>query len=318
MKSIKLLLLLASVILYACSHNTSGVSEAKLEETGPTEHVTTRIVQADLAYPIRNMHVIGDRVICKTDVESPVFIAYDTTHYGKVEEFGTLGHGHNEWQWPHIVERADNGYDIFDNGKKKIQRFHNDTLVSETTWEDMVAVNEPHRINERYSGYSYIRPGKSTLRIYDADTYECTDEYVISDEKHADESSYIVCVWDGDAGHIAIAHMCKKEFYVLELGRDGKVAHSVKYVGDYDFNPKEHLYYTNVSVSNGRIYLVSQEHVDLEKMSGYSEIDIFDTSGKHIRKLVLDVMASYMCVAGDDIWLLDTDNNLRIYQGATK
>lgn len=98
-----------------------------------------------------------------------------------------------------------------------------------------------------------------------------------------------------------------------------EAAHSVKYVGDYDFNPKEHLYYTNVSVSNGRIYLVSQEHVDLEKMSGYSEIDIFDTSGKHIRKLVLDVMASYMCVAGDDIaWLLDTDNNLRIYQGATK
>lgn len=318
MKSIKHLLLLASVILSACSHNSSGLSEAKMEETGTTEHVTTRIVQEDIAYPINNMHVVGDRVLCVTDVESPVYIAYDAKHYGKVKEFGTIGHGHNEWQWPDIVERGDKDYDIFDNGKKRIQRYHNDTLVSEMPWDEMVAVNDMHRINDRYSGYSYLTPGKATLYIYDADTYECTDKYVISDEKHADKSSYILCEWDGDANHIVMAHIFKKELYVMELDRDGKVAQGVKYVGDYDFNPEKHVYYSTVSVSNGRIYLLSQQHIDLEKMSGYSEIDIFDISGRHIRRLELDVMAACMCVVDDVIWLLDTDNNIRIYQGATK
>lgn len=316
MKSIKWVLLLACITLSGCTHYTTTMSESKIEETNCKEQIASRIIHADLNYEITDMIVAGDMIVCQTERMSPVFVCYSASEFGKLKEFGSIGRGHNEWIKPHLVARTDNGYDIFDNGKNKILRYNSDTLVSEIKYNEMVAVNYPRMINERYIGFSWIEPNKTALAIYDADTYKCMDEYVFEDETQGGNAINLDFVWAGEENNIVIGHLYKKEFYVLEINHHGKISRVKRYQGDYEFNPEEHVYYSDVSLSNGHVYLLCQQHVNLGNGEGHSEIDVFNTSGEHIKKMDLDVVAQHMCVHDDVIWLLDIDNNLRVCENA--
>lgn len=313
MKHIKHILLLGCIILSGCTHDTTTTSDSKIKETGGKEQITSRIIHANLTYAVTDMIAASDMIICQTERMSPVFVCYSASEFGKRKELGSIGRGHDEWIKPHLVTRADGGYDIFDNGKNKILRYsNNDTLVGEIKYNEMVAVNNPRMINERYSGFSWIEPNKTALAIYDADTYKCMDEYVFEDETQGGNAINWDFVWDGEENNIVIGHLYKKEFYVLEINHHGKILRVGRYKGDYEFNPEEHVYYSDVSLSNGYVYMLCQQHVNLENGDGYSEIDVFNTSGEHIKKMELDVVAQRMCAYDDVIWLLDIDNNLRV------
>lgn len=312
MKIIKYILLLGCIVLSGCARETSTRSESKIEEIGYTEPTATRIVHENLAFSITDMFVMDSMVVCKTEKESPVYICYDVLDGKKVKNLGTIGRAQNEWIKPQMVARSDNGYDIFDNGKAMILSYNNDTLISRKKYQEMIAVNRPRIINEKYSGYSYIQPNKTALVIYNANSYERVDEYAFEDEQQGGNSINWDFSWSGERKNIVIAHLYKKEFYILELNDNGRFSQCKKFVGEYTFNRKEHAYYSDAIISEGLIYLLNQQHVNLVKEDGNSEIDIFDTAGKHIKKLQLDVVARYMCVVGDVIWLLDIGNNLRV------
>ncbi|MDE6159827.1 MAG: hypothetical protein K2F69_07095 [Bacteroidaceae bacterium] len=312
MKHIKYILILGSAMLFGCAHNTKKVSETTIQETDTQEQTTTQVIHKDMPFGIEDMVAVGNMVVCKKEANSHVFVCFNTSNFTKMKEFGTIGRSHDEWIQPHIVARENNGYDIFDNGKNKILRYDNDTLVSETEYKNTVAVNNPHMINKMYGGYSYIEPNKIALVLYDSETYERTDEYAFEDEEKKGNAIDWDFMWDGEDSHIVIAHLYKKEFNVVEINEDGKFLQSSRYSGDYTFNPEKHVYYSDVNISNGFIYLLNQQYVNLEDIDGYSEIDIFDINGKCIKKLQLDTIAQRMCVAGDNIWLLDIENNLRV------
>lgn len=312
MRNIKHTLLLGCIILSGCTHDTTTTSEFPIEEIGNTEPTATRIVHESLAFSITDMFVMDSMVVCKTGKESPVYICYDVIDGEKVKNLGTIGRAQNEWIKPQMVARFDNGYDIFDNGKAMILSYNNDTLISRKKYQEMVAVNRPRIINEKYSGYSYIQPNKTALVVYNANTYERVDEYAFEDEQQGGNSINWDFSWSGERKNIVIAHLYKKEFYVLELNDNGRLSQCKKFVGEYTFNPQKHVYYSDVNISNGFIYLLNQQNVNLENIDGYSEIDIFDINGKCIKKLQLDTIAQRMCVADDVVWLLDIDNNLRV------
>lgn len=314
MKNIILILLLMCIMLSGCTHDTGKMSESVIEDTNNKEQITSRIVYEDLSYGITDMIVADSMIVCKTEKESPVYVCFDASDFGKVKEFGIIGRGHGEWVKPHFVSRADNGYDIFDNGKNRILQYRNDTLAGEIKYKKMIAVNQPRTINESYGGYSCIEPNKTALVIYNSDTYEEVDEYVFGEETQKGTSDDLDFVWDGEGNCVVIGHLYKKEFYVMEIDNGGKILRGTRYIGDYEFNPEKHVYYSDVSISNGLVYMLCQQHIDLENAEGFSEIDVFSTSGSHIKKMVLDVVAQRMCVTSDYIGLLDINNNLRVYE----
>lgn len=283
-----------------------------IEENGNTESIATQIVHENLAFSIIDMFVMDSMVVCKTENESPVFMCYDVIDGENKKNLGTIGRAQNEWIKPQMVARTDKGYDIFDNGKAMILSYNNDTLISKRNYQEMIAVNRPRMINETYSGYSYIQPNKTALVIYDAETYKQMDEYAFEDDTQEGHSINWDFSWSGEMKNIVIAHLYKKEFYVLNLNDNGTISQCKKFVGEYVFNRKEHAYYSDAIISDGLIYLLNQQHVKMNNEDGNSEIDIFDMAGKHIKKLQLDIVARYMCVVGDNIWLLDIDNNMRV------
>lgn len=318
MKIVKQIILSGCILLSGCAYDKGNTSESVIQETSAEEQVTSQIVHDDLAYGIKDMIVMDSTIVCQTESESPVYICYNTADFAKTKEFGKIGRGHNEWIKPHLVARANNDYDIFDNGKNRILRYSNDSLVGEVEYKTMVAVNDPHIINKKYSGYTYLEPNKTALVIYDADTYKQMDEFAFEDKEQKGNSINWDFVWDGKENFIVIAHLYKKEFYVIEMNHMGKISQCIRYIGDYAFDPEKHMYYSDVNISNGLIYLLSQQHVNLETGNGYSEIDIFDKSGKHIKKMILDVVAQHMCVTDNSVWLLDIDNNISVVTETNK
>lgn len=318
MKTIKQFILSGCILLTGCASDKSNVSESIIKETGNEERVTAQIVHDNLPYGIKDMIAVDSLIVCHTESESPVYICYNASDFEKKKEFGTIGRGYNEWIKPHLVARTNNGYDIFDNGKNSILRYSNDSLVSEVAYKKMVAVNNPHIINKKYSGYTYLEPNKTALVIYDADTYELTDEFAFEDKEQKGNAINWDFIWDGKENCIVIGHLYKKEFYVIEMNHMGKISQCIRYIGDYAFDPEKHMYYSDVNISNGLIYLLSQQHVNLETGNGYSEIDIFDKSGKHIKKMILDVVAQHMCVTDNSVWLLDIDNNISVVTETNK
>lgn len=259
------------------------------------------------------MAVVDNMVVCKTEQESPVYVGFDTKNFKQVKEFGTIGHGSKEWVSPCLVANATGGYDIIDNGKKKIFHYQGDSLINESEYKMELPVNYPRMFNEKYNGYYCLSPKGTTFVTYNSATYENVDEFVVENETQGDNPINWELSWGGDGNCMVIAHLYKKEFYVMELDETGRFSRNIKYTGaDYTFNPDKIAYYSDVCVSDKHIYLLNQEHVNLETLEGNSEIDVLDTSGKHIKKMELDIVAARICVAGDYIWLLDPENNLRV------
>ena len=73
-------------------------------------------------------------------------------------------------------------------------------------------------------------------------------------------------------------------------------------------------YYSDV-VCGDFIYLLSQREIDLSGMSGTSQIEVYDYSGKPVKLIKLDIMAVRMLYDkhnGRFVFLSPSDNDLHV------
>lgn len=312
MKNIHLILLLIASMACGCGNDKKDVSDAVLENAVVEEQVASKILDDNVDFSIQEMAKMGKFLICMVGTSAPAYIRYDVCNFTKAKAFGTIGRGHGEWIKPHLIPTSSDSYEIWDNGRNRIFQYRNDTLVGDVELKTKLPANNPMLINREYGGFSCIEQDKISLVVYDAKTYRSTDRYCFEDEKQKGNAIYQDFVWNGEGNTIILAHLYKKEFHIMDLDCNGVISHCVKYACDYEFNPEEHVYYSDARIHNGLIYLLCQQNVNPETGDGYSEIDIYDTTGKSVKKIVLDVVAPLFEVFDDNVWLADIDGNIRI------
>lgn len=251
-----------------------------------------------------NWQLTSNEIICRTLEKDSLYKLYTANNVKLVSSFGKKGHGSSEWVAPHLLVKNDSSFVVFDNGTKKLYNVVHDTI----SYLGISAINEPindtKAINYPIIGYVSILPNEQSLKIVNIEQDEIIDRISFVDEKEQGNSSLYDFTWNVVGDKIVIAHLYADRFSVSRINEKGRLLRTDIYETTSGYS-KDKLNYSDVQCGH-YIYLLSQKNIDVNKMEGYSEIDVYDYDGNHQYKIKLAYIADKILLDARNSRLLTT------------
>lgn len=291
-------LLFLLVILASCS---KGVKvENSIENKLNFKDIdTVRVHKIDYTLNADSWFLMGDNIICHTDSPDSIYLVIDKDTFQKKYFFGHRGHGKNEWVSPHSLAKDSYELFVFDNGDKKMYSVMDGRIeyLRGTNIND--AINDARTINYPIVGYVSATPNVQYLKLVNFENGVLVDSISFVDTSNKGNSSLYDFVWNSYRDKIVIAHQHSDRFIVNTIDNKCNIIETTIHKTNDDFS-MDRITYSDISCGK-YIYLLSQKKVNVNDVTGFSEIEIYDYDGTCVKKIVTDIIA--------DKLLLDEQNN---------
>ena len=295
--------LLLTMLLASCNNSSKpSVSYNSKSETLETRDVVVDSLPWDEV--VEGWVLMGNKIICKTPNRDNIYSVYDADSISKLYSFGKEGHGSLEWVAPHLFVQNDSVALVFDNGTKSISIVKNDVISVNNRTPIKDAVNDLKTVNYPIVGYVSLTPDRQELKIVNIENDSIVDRVAFEDKEGKGNSSLFDFAWNVHSNKIVLAHLHSNTFVIYTVDENGRIAQT-DYFGEKEKFSEESFYYTDVQCGDD-IYLLSQKNIDVENMSGNSEIEVYDYEGKGKYKIVLNFIADKMLLNANNKRLLLT------------
>ena len=280
------------LLLLSCNSriNENTYHHPKEDNSLPQEVSAISMAWDEIA--IDGWMISGSKLICKTPHQERIYSVYSLGNLQRIGAFGRKGHGNLEWVAPHLFAQNDSVWMVIDNGDRSVYDIKKGliSLVSKLSINE--PVNDIKTISYPIVGYVSLTPEKQSLKIFDVEQDTLIDEIAFTDQTGKGQSSIYDFVWNVKDARIILGHLYSDTFIICSIDKTGKILRSDYYETDGKYSGGK-CFYTDVQCGD-YIYLLSQRNVDIEKMTGHSEIEVYGYDGKGKRKIILDFIADKM------------------------
>ena len=288
-------LLLSSLLVLASCTKEKAAEIANTITSLKTEKCAEQKIELDPQWGIESLAGVKDSdLICKSTSEDHIFYVLSGDRYTLKKTFGVKGNAANEWIAPHLLFAKQKGLCyVLDNGSRKIHTLKDYQMTSKAESPIKGIANLPKLYGD-FICYTDETPNKLILRLNNFKTNEPIDSIAFEDNKKKGLAYLEGFVYDMDENVVVIAHCIQDRFEICNLSSKQKLIPSVIVKGSGETDENEYTYYSSAVVYQGKIYLLSQRHVSLSKMNGYSSVEVYDFKGKAIKNIALNFIASQM------------------------
>lgn len=304
-------------VLASCGEQKPEILENTITSV-KEEQAKTDSIGIDPMWGIQELAGIKDGgIVLKGNGGTNLYYVLSEKTHALQKAFGKSGSAGNEWIAPVLALSDEPGkMYVIDNGKHKLYTLSHFSVTKDTESPVKGLANSP-QVNAGYLYHTDLTPNKISLIVRSLSTGEVADSISFIDPKNKGMAMMDDFVYGVGNGTLVIAHAIKDRFEIYSMSSAGKSSLLYTVQGQGKTDDKEYAYYSSVAFSGEYIYLLSQRHVSLSKMSGYSSIEVYTAEGKAVRNIKLDMIAGQMAVSADGktAWLLSaTDGSLRRLQ----
>lgn len=297
---------ICSLICSACTestHNYNYIVE-KNDHSFPIEELReTGSTDKEYSFQIEEWTILNEKLYCNTSLSDRLFYSISLNDYQVLDSFGIKGHGRNEFVAPHLFKIDDSKLGIYDNGKKENYIFSGNRIRKSESWNLDLAVNDLKTIKYPMVAYVLYEPDIIRFQIINAENNEICDSIIYKDDGNQGKSIQYDFVWDSYKSYIVLAHRYSDVIKICRINDSGIIT-DIKALDNGEGGSSEKIY--NTSVACGKyIYVLNQSNVNVDTQDGFSTVELYDYTGKHIKKLCLDIIADRM--------LLDTKHNKLLF-----
>ena len=288
-------LLLSSFLLFTSCTREKAAEIDNTITTLKAEKCAEQKIELDSQWGIESLVGVKDGdLICQSTNENHIFYILSGDQYILKNTFGVKGNATNEWIAPHLLLAKQKGLCyVLDNGSRKVHTLKDYTIVTKVESPIKGIANQPKLYGD-FICYTDDTPNKLVLRLNRFKANEPIDSVVFEDAEKKGLAYLEEFVYDMDENIVVIAHSIQDRFEIYNLSSKQKFIPSVIVKGQGKTDENEFAYYSSAAIYQGKIYLLSQRHVSLSKMNGYSSIEVYDFKGKVIKNIALNFIASQM------------------------
>lgn len=310
-----------SLLLFACNGKPK---EAVWEEHVNTldftsvEQVKTTSFALSEIMEIEEWLLSDTLLFCKNSSGNPYYYVINVNDFSVTGAFGHRGHGQNEWIGPRLLRKDDGGFCVLDNGRRAVYEVEkSDTVYSIHKLRDLslqLPLNNVKSIAYPICAYCTNTPNALVWNVGNIETLSVLDSISFVDQNNEGKAIRYEFSYDVNQGNAVLAGLYIDRFMVARLDESNRLSHKLMFVGNGEEDMEHKAYYTDV-VCGDFIYLLSQREIDLSGMSGTSQIEVYDYSGKPVKLIKLDIMAVRMLYDkhnGRFVFLSPSDNDLHV------
>lgn len=310
-----------SLLLFACNGKPKGTVWEEhvntLDFTSIEQVKTTSFALSEIM-EIEEWLLSDTLLVCKNSSGNPYYYVINVNDFSVIGAFGHRGHGQNEWIGPRLVQKGEGGFCVLDNGRRAVYEVEKpDTTYSIHKLKDLtleLPLNNVKSIAYPICAYCTNIPNALVWNVGNIETLSVSDSISFVDENNEGKSIRYDFSYDVNQGYVVFAGLYIDRFMVARLDESNRLSHKLMFVGNGEEDMERKAYYTDV-VCGDFIYLLSQRKMDLPNMSGTSQIEVYDYSGKPIKVINLDIVATNMVYDKHNkrfVFLSPSDNDLHV------
>ena len=230
-----------------------------------------------------------DEILCLTDKDKYTLSIISIDSLKPLNSFGKRGHGPEEMLRPHVMASCNGDFSVLDNGNRRIYRIKDMQLTKGKDISSSEAFNLPKIFRDSLVAYQEATPDVLRLKIYNPATGAAQTLMSFPETEDADNSDMFDFVFNTHENFIVTSNIYADMFTIMEIGKDLKPVKVTTISGNSRFNLSR-IIYSDI-ICDDMIYLLCQENVDVNDYSGYSTIEIYEYSGKPVKKINMDIIA---------------------------
>lgn len=287
------LLFISILALFSCNDGTNK-KHIRTDFPESVEVHTHKAFNISGDDEIKGMLFFNNKFYLENNNKSPIYNVYDEK--GKtIGSFGIVGHGNNEFIMPNLFGGTNDTVFVIDNGSKCVYSIYDSNIIYKKPIKIGQNVNRLKTIRWPYIGYYYYAQDQIVWNLYNLNNSK-----IVESLPFKGETPYLeTFVWDSNDTYIVFAYKYYNKMRICTTSSKKEILNELILYSETQQPQEDHCFYSDIICDNNYFFVLSQEDIKADNLSGVSKVLIYDYEGNPLRELRLDRF--YLNMAWDKI-----------------